>query len=187
MSVQEVEDLLLEMKDDSAAMVDLAYSALLYDSQAIAKEVEQMEDEADHDYDSIQRLTLEAVRAGDLSVDHAVIILSVARTAETIANAALEIADVVLRDVELHPVIAATIRSSDTTVTKVTLSGGSPLAGKTLRDTEVESEYGMRIVAVKSRGKWTSAVDGSYRLLADDLLVAVGAPEAEERFLEVCQ
>ncbi len=181
--VRQVEDLLLELRDDSAIMVDLAYSALLYDSRAIAEEVVAMEEEADRDFDTILRLALQAVQDGDLSTGHAQIIIQVAQAAETIADSALEIADVVLRDVEPHPVIAATIRQSDSVISKVVLAADSDFAGERLRDLELESGWGMRIVAVKRKGRWRTAVDGAFRLQADDLLIASGPLDGEADFL----
>ncbi len=183
---QRIEELLLEMKDTSELMVDLAYSAVFYHSEAIAREVRELEEDVGEDLTRLQRLTLEAVEDGALNVDTALVLIRVAQGAEVIANSALEIADVVLRDVELHPVLAEAIRTSDSTITKVTLHGDSEFAGTTLRESEFETETGMRVLAVKRHARWHSGVEGDFRLEADDLLVASGALEAEQEFLERC-
>ncbi|MGB0652577.1 MAG: potassium channel family protein [Thermoplasmatota archaeon] len=179
---RQVEELLLDMKDDSEFMVDLAYSALLYDSQAIAAEVVALEEEMSEDFDRLQRLSLDAVAAGELSTDHALVLLRVAQAAEVIANSALEIADVVLRDVELHPIVRESIRQSDSTISKVTLHPESRFVDATLAEAEVETEYGQRVLAAKRSGRWHSALDGDFRMAAGDLLVVMGSRESEPLF-----
>lgn len=181
-----IEDLLLEMKDTSELMVDLAYSAVFYHSESIAREVRELEESVGENLTDLQRLTLEAVGSGSLTVDTALVLIRVAQGAEVIANSALEIADVVLRDVELHPVLAEAIRTSDSTITKVTVDAGSEFAGRTLRASEFETETGMRVLAVKRHARWHSGVEGDFRLEAGDLLVAMGPAEAEEELLERC-
>ena len=43
-----VKELLTEMKDTSEHMIDLAYSALLFDSEPMAYEVQTLEERMDH-------------------------------------------------------------------------------------------------------------------------------------------
>ncbi len=183
---ERIEELLLEMKDTSELMVDLAYSAVFYHSQSIAKEVAELEEDVGENLTELQRLTLEAVEAGSLPVDTALVLIRVAQGAEVIANSALEIADVVLRDVELHPVMAEAIRTSDSTITKATLDPESEFAGQTLREAEFETETGMRVLSVKRHARWQSGVEGDFRLEAGDLIIASGPQEAEPEFLSRC-
>ena len=103
MKKKTVEDIVLEIKDKSELMVDLAYSSLIYDNKTIAKEVYDLEDLIDNLYQTIQKKTLEGVKNKDLSIDDALTVLRLAECSEKIADAALEIIDVELRDVELHP------------------------------------------------------------------------------------
>jgi len=183
--VDRVEELLLEMKDTSELMVDLAYSAVFYDSKSIAREVQELEEDVGEHLTELQRLTLEAVRDGQLDIGHALVLLRVAQGAEQIADSALEIADVVLRDVELHPIIRESIRESDTTITKTTLGPACPFVGRSLRESELETETGMRIIAVKRGRKWESGMDGDYVLQAGDQVIATGPWDAEKGFLEM--
>lgn len=179
-----VEELLLEMKDTSELMVDLAYSALFYDSQSIAREVQELEEDVGDKLTELQRRTLDAVAQGRIGPDHAFVLLRVAQGAETIADSALEIADVVLRDVELHPVIQESIRESDSTITQAAVHPTSPFAGRSLRESQLETETGMRILAVKRGKAWHSRIDGDFRLEPGDLVVATGPWGAEAEFLK---
>lgn len=181
-----VETIMREMKDTSELMVDLAYSAVFYDSKQIAEEVVALEEEMGGYLTDLQRHTLEAVRQEELPIDNALVLIRVAQTAEVIANSALEIADVVLRDLEPHPVLAESIRDSESTVAKVVLHPDSAYGAKKLRDLELETETGMRILAVKRDGRWHSGVTGGFRLQAGDLLIAMGPDESVPDFAKAC-
>lgn len=184
--VARVKELLLIMKDTSELMVDLAYSSVFYQSESIANEVAGLEEEVGDYLTELQRLSLEAVREGDLDIDQALLMIRVAQTAELIANSALEIADVVLRDVGLHPVLVQAIRESDSAITKVVLQKRSGFADQKLRDLELESETGMRILAVKRSGRWHTGVTGTFQIEAEDLLIAAGPADAVEPFIAAC-
>ncbi|HPT73764.1 MAG TPA: PhoU domain-containing protein, partial [Methanomassiliicoccaceae archaeon] len=53
-----LEDMLLEIKDTSELMVDLAYSSLLYDNQEIAEEVIQLHGRMEELGDEIEELAI---------------------------------------------------------------------------------------------------------------------------------
>ncbi len=186
MSRADTEKLLLEMKDTSELMVDLAYSSVFYDSTNLAQVVQELELEMGGYLLKLQQETLEAVRDGELEIDAALVALRVAQAAEVIANSALEIADVILREVELHPVLAETIRASDSAITKVIVHDDSQFVGPRLRETEMETETGMRILAVRRDDRWRSKIRGGFRLKAGDLVIAMGPEEAIPAFLTAC-
>lgn len=181
--MREIEDILLDMKDTSDLMLDLAYSSIFYGSRDLARQVVDLEEEVGGEYTQIHRLVMEAVRDHEMSIDHAQVLARVARTAEDLANASMEIADVILRDVELHPVLKMAIRTSDSATTQVTLHADSPYAGHTLGEIELESDTGMRVLSVKRGRRWTTNVGSAFRLQAGDLLIAVGPEEAMDEFL----
>ena len=91
------EDIVLEIKDKSELMVDLAYSSVLYDNKTIAEEVYDLENLVDSLYQNLQRRSLEDVKNGKHSIDDALILMRIAHAGEQIADAAQEIADVELR------------------------------------------------------------------------------------------
>ena len=71
MSMEHMEDTVLEIKDKSELIVDLAYSSLLYNNKTIAEEVYELENLIDELYQKLQRETLEHVSTKQLSVDSA--------------------------------------------------------------------------------------------------------------------
>ena len=110
MKQKTAEELVLEIKDKSELMVDLAYSSVLYDNKIIAEEVYDLENTVDQLYNQLQKKSLEDVKEGKHSIEDALTLLRIARAGEQIADAAQEIADVELRDVELHPILKMSIK-----------------------------------------------------------------------------
>ena len=180
-----VEDIVLEIKDKSELMVDLAYSSLLYDNRIIAKEVYDLEDLVDDLYKNLQRKTVEHVSNKKLNVDDALTVLRLAEAGEQIADAAQEIADVELRDVELHPILKMSIRESDVVFTRVKVEPNSVLCGKTLGELKLGSETGMYIRAMRHDNRWRYGPDKNTRIDPEDILFARGPEDGEKHLIEL--
>ncbi|UCF49534.1 MAG: potassium channel protein [Thermoplasmatales archaeon] len=180
MNKKSVENIVLEIKDKSELMVDLAYSSLLYDNKTIAKEVYDLEDFIDNLYKNLQRQTLENVENKKLSINDALTVLRLAEAGEQIADAAQEIADVELRDVELHPILKLSIRDSDVVFTRVQVSADSILSNKTLGELKLASETGMMVIAMRHGDKWLYGPNKNTRIDTDDILFAKGPEDAEK-------
>ena len=181
------EDIVLEIKDKSELMVDLAYSSLLYNNKIIAKEVYDLEDLIDNLFQKIQKDSLEGVKNGKLSVDSALTLMRLAQAGEEIADAALEIADVELRDVELHPILKESVRESDEILTKIQVNGKSILCNKTLGKLKLGSETGMMIIAMRHKDKWLYGPNKNTRIDKDDILFAKGPEDSEKHLIELAQ
>ncbi len=174
----EIEDILLEMKDTSELMVDLAYSALLYDNEEIARQVMELEGQVDSWDQEVQRKAVERA-IEDRDVEKALVFIRLADSIENIADGAVLIADVVLRDIEPHPVVKAALKESDTTIVTVTVPGRSKLVGRTLGELKMASETGMWVIAIRRGERWIYGPDENTRVEERDLLVARGPVEGE--------
>jgi len=182
-----VEDIVLEIKDKSELMVDLAYSSLLYDNKVIAREVYDLEDLIDNLYQKLQRETLQQVADGNLSVEDALAVLRLAEAGEQIADAAQEIADVELRDIELHPILKMSIRESDQVFTRVEVSKDSILCNKTLGELKLASETGMTVIAMRHGNRWLYGPDKNTRIDPGDILFAKGPEDGEKHLIELAR
>ena len=185
MTKKTVEDIVLEIKDQSELMIDLAYSSLLYDNTTIAKEVYDLEDLIDNLYKSLQRQTLESVEKKKLSVDDALAVLRLAEASEQIADAAQEIADVELRDVELHPILKMSIRDSDVVFTRTQVKKDSVLCNKTLGELKLASETGMMVIAMRHGDKWLYGPNKNTKIDSGDILFAKGPEDGEKHLIEL--
>jgi len=187
MTKKTVEDIVLEIKDKSELMIDLAYSSLIYDNTTIAKEVYDLEDMIDGLYKSLQRQTLEQVENRKLSVNDALTVLRLAEAAEQIADAAQEIADVELRDVELHPILKMSIRDSDVVFTRAQVKENSIFCNKTLGDLKLASETGMMVIAMKHGDKWLYGPNKNTKINSGDVLFAKGPEDAEKHLINLAK
>ena len=185
MKEKTVEDIVLEIKDKSELMIDLAYSSIIYNNTTIAKEVYDLEDQIDNLYKSLQRQTLEQVENKKLSVNDALTVLRLAETAEQIADAAQEIADVELRDVELHPILKLSIRDSDVVFTRVEVNENSILCNKTLGELKLASETGMTIIAMRHGKKWLYGPNKNTKIDQHDILFAKGPEDGEKHLIDI--
>jgi len=185
MKKKNAEEMVLEIKDKSELMVDLAYSSILYDNKTIAKEVYELENFIDALYHNLQKDTLEEVKKGKLSVDDALTLMKLAQAGEQIADAAQEIADVELRDVELHPIIKMSIRESDVVFTKVQVESKSILCGKTLGQLKLASETGMLVIAMRHKDRWLYGPNKKTRINSGDILFAKGPEDGEKHLINL--
>lgn len=178
-------DMLLEIKDKSELMVDIAYSSLLYDNKDLANEVYDLEDEIDTLYKKIERMALKELKDGELSLDDSLILIRLAGAGEMIADAAQEIADVELRDIELHPILKMSIRESDEVFTRTEIKPSSLLAGKKLGTLNLASETGMYVIAIRRKDRWIYGPNKNTTVKEGDILFARGPAEGEHHFIEL--
>jgi uncharacterized protein with PhoU and TrkA domain len=182
--MDELDLMLLELKDTSELMIDLAYSSLLYNNREIAEEVFQMEEALDEMAMEIQKKAIErAVK--DADPDKAFAVIRLAQSVEEISDAARQIADVVMRDNEPHPVIALSLQESESIISSATVLENSDLAGSTLGDTKLANQCGMWVVAIKRGRKYIYGPDKTTRVSAGDLLFVRGPQDGESCFREI--
>ena len=174
---------LVTLKNTSEMMIDLAYSALLLNSSYLAQEVMNLEERIDELHIDFQS---EVLRGTDEETDPKELlgIIRIGNVTERIADAASEIAEVVLRGGEPHPILGMVIQDAEETVEHVTVSNISPIAGKMLRDAQIAEETGMWVLYIRRGNRWMRP-SPSTRLEAGDLVVASGYSEGEEDFKQL--
>ncbi len=178
--MEEVEKKLIEMKDISELMLDLAYSSVLFHKKEIAEEVIELEDRIDELYEDILTQTLRTCKKDGQSLERIKIPLKVADSIERIADAALDIADVVLRDIDLHPVVKRSIEESEETMVRKQIKENSFLDGKTLGESHMAKETGMRVVAIRRGNNWSYGPGRNVKLKAGDRIFARGPKDSED-------
>jgi len=109
-------------------------------------------------------------------------LIRISTAAENIADAAAQIADVVLRGVESHPIFKFVMEEAEETIVRATLSKNSILVNKTLGELGLEDNIGMRIIAVRRGTRWIYNPPDSFKLLEGDLTIARGYAEGKDRF-----
>lgn len=177
---EEIVESLVELKDTSELMMDLAYTSLMLDSKELAEEVYRLEEYVDKLHTDFELMVLES----DFKKEEASGFLGLIRigvATENIADAAAEIAEVVLRDIEPHPVLNLAIKAAEETVAQACVTEGSPLVGKTLKEARVQDNTGMWVQVIKRGGK-TLRPKGDSRIQNGDVLIASGYSKGVESF-----
>ncbi|MEM1536431.1 MAG: TrkA C-terminal domain-containing protein [Candidatus Bathyarchaeia archaeon] len=175
---EEIVKRFVELKDTSELMIDLAYSALLLNSKELAEEVQRLEEYVDKLHTEFELLVL----SSGFKKEEARGFLGLVRlgvVTEKIADAAAQIAEVVLRGVEPHPVLKLAIEEAEETITYVQVNERSPLVNKTLKDARIPEETGMWILAIK-RGDKCMRPKPDTTIQVGDVLIASGYAEGEE-------
>ncbi len=179
-----VKDLLVEMKDSSELIVDLAYSAVIFDSDEFLEQVLELEERLDQLQYQIRIQIMMATRTRE-DAEEMIGILQVASAAEQLGNAAEEIARLVEEDVEYRPFLPFVMREADETIGTVRLDAMSEITGQTPIGLGLESAWGVRIIAFKRGRRWWYEVEDDRGLKAGDLLVFRGTGEGVDLFREV--
>ena len=183
--MNKIETMLLELKDTSEFMVDLAYSSLLYNNSEIAEEVIFLEGRMDELGAAIQEQLLNVAKDNPDVVAKFSVILRLQMAAEEIANAAASIADVVLRGLGEHPVIQMSIQESEVTIERATVSDDSILVGKKFGDIRLGSISGMYVIAIKRGNQCIYGPDKFTTINAGDVLIARGPEESADYFMDL--
>lgn len=175
---EEIVSRFVELKDTSELMMDLAYSSLLLNSKELAEEVEILEERMDQMHTDFELLAL----TSDFKKEEASGFLGLIRlgvATEKIADAAADMAEVVLRGIEPHPILKLTIKEAEETVAQACVTGDSLLVGKTLKEARVHEETGMWVMVIKRNDKCLRP-RGDSRIEAGDVLVASGYAEGAD-------
>lgn len=171
-----VRELLTEMKDISELIVDLAYSAVIFDSKEIAKEVEKLEERMDKLLYEIRTIALVAARNVE-EAEKLSGLLQVASAAENISNAAGDIIKLLDIDIESRPFLPGLLSRADEKIRTLRISSSSDVVNKTLDKLDIEAETGMRVIAVRRGETWIYAPKNDFKLCQEDILIARGVEE----------
>ena len=169
---------LVSLKDTSELMIDLAYSSLLLNSRELAEEVQALEERMDNLHTEFELLVLSSGFRPEESKDFLGLI-RLGVVTEQIADAAAEIADIVLRGLKPHPILRQVIEEAEETVTRVRVSKTSPLVGKSLREAQIQEETGMWVLVIRRGKKWLRPRSETI-IKTGDVLIASGYAEGEE-------
>ena len=174
---------LVELKDTSELMMDLAYSSVLLNSRELAEEVQELEERVDSLHTEFELLVLSSGFKSEESKDFLGLI-RLGVVAERIADAAAEISEVVLRGLKPHPVLKLVIEEAEETVTRVQVAKKSSLIGKRLRVIQLPEETGMWVLVIRRGKNWLRPQPNTV-IKANDVLIASGYTEGEEDLMKL--
>lgn len=172
--LEEIKDCLIEMKNLSSLMVDLAFSSVMYDSEDIADEVYILEEKMDELTLKVKKLALRAAKHEE-NPEKLLSIIEMATINEQISDSAYEIADLVLRDVEPHPIIRKIMHDVDEEIGRIKVNRGSILIGQPLKQLKLPTKVGVKLIAIKRNGRYIYNPSKDEKIKEGDILIAVGS------------
>ncbi len=179
-----VKDLLVGAKDAAELMVDLAYAAVFFGDESIAREVLRLESKVDDLLVDLRAVCMLAARTPD-DADALAGVLSLAVAIEDIADAAEDIAQVVLDDLGVPAELRDDLRHAAEVTARVKIREENELEGRPLRDLELPARTGMWLIALRRDDDWIYGPGPDELLLERDVLFLQGPPEGVDTVREL--
>lgn len=180
-----VRNLLVEIKDLSELMIDLAYSAALFDSKELAEEVLELEERVDTLVYLLDMSVMIAVRDAQ-DAELLVGVSVVASAADRISNAAADIATLVLKNIGIHPIVRQAFEKVEEHLIRVKIASNSILIGRSLLELELAARIGVDIIAIRRDKEWIINPK-DLKLQKDDILIVRGAPHGVDEMMGLAE
>src|ERR671938_935472 len=171
-----LKEMLIEAKNTSELMVDLAYAAIFYNSEDLSEEVFRLEELLNDLVFDMRSLAIFAARS-HADAEQMAGILQVVQDIEKIGNAAIDIAKIVVKRLGIPPELLHDIPEAEEIPSRVRVHADSALDGRSLGDVDLPVETGMRPIALRSEDEWNFDPEPEDILRAGDVLFLQGPPE----------
>jgi len=168
-----VRELLTLMKDTTELITDLAYAAAAFENRELAEEVRHLESEMDK---MMYQIRLKCM-LGARSMEHAeqmTGILQVASATEKISDAAEDMVKLLDMDLDLRAILPHILSEADEKIHTIMIYPNSEMVGKSIGQLLLESNTGIRVIAVRRKNRWIFGPDADTRLLENDLMIVRG-------------
>ena len=181
-----VHDLLLEMKNLSELMIDLAYSAALFNDKELAEDVIELEGRTDTLAYLLDMEIMIAARDAE-DAESLIGVSTVAAAADKVSDAAADIAAIVIRNIGIHPIIGEIFEKVEERLMKVTVKEGAIIAGKAIEELDLAARMGVDIIAIRRNKDWILDPKDNERVFLGDTLITRGAPMGIKEFKELAE
>jgi len=179
-------DLLIEMKNLSELMIDLAYSAALFNDKELAEDVIELESRIDTFAYLLDMEIMIAARDAE-DAETLIGVSTVAAAADKISDAAADIAAIVTRNIGIHPLIGEIFEKVEERLMKATVKENSVTIGKQIGELDLAARMGVDIIAIRRNKDWILDPEESERILLGDILITRGAPIGIKEFKDLAE
>jgi uncharacterized protein with PhoU and TrkA domain len=171
-----VKDLLVEAKDASELMVDLAYAAVFFNEAKLAREVERLEERMNGHLRRLRTTAMLAARSPE-DAEGMAGVLWIAGAVEKLGDAASDIARVVEAQLGIPDGLRRDLRHADEMTARVKVREGAAMIGRSLRDLALPIETGMWVMAIRSGMDWQFDPGPDDVITEGDVLLVRGPEE----------
>jgi uncharacterized protein with PhoU and TrkA domain len=182
-----VRELLVEMKNLSELMIDLAYSAALFNDKELAEDVLTLESRIDYLAYLLDMEIMVAARGDPKDAEALIGVSRVAAATDKISDAAADIAAIVTRNIGVHPIVGAIFEKVEERLMKATVNVDSPLSGKRVGRLDLAARMGVDILAIRRNKDWIINPKDTERILPGDTLITRGAPLGTKEFKNLAE
>ena len=181
-----VRELFVEMKNLSELMIDLAYSAALFNDKELAEDVLELENRVDTlTYLLEMEIMLAARDAEDAEALAGV--SKVASAADKISDAAADIAAIVTQNIGVHPIVSEVFEKVEERLTRARVNEDSILIGRRIGELDLAARMGVDVIAIRRNKDWIIDPKEVERIKRGDVLIARGAPLGVKEFKELAE
>jgi uncharacterized protein with PhoU and TrkA domain len=181
-----VSDLLVEMKNLSELMIDLAYSAALFNDKELAEDVIELESRIDTLAYLLDMEIMIAARDAE-DAETLIGVSTVASAADKISDAAADIAAIVIRNIGIHPIVGEIFENVEERLMKATVKEGSVVVGKQISELDLAARMGVDIIAIRRNKDWILDPEETEHILLEDTLITRGAPLGIKEFKDLAE
>jgi uncharacterized protein with PhoU and TrkA domain len=181
-----VSDLLVEMKNLSELMIDLAYSAALFNDKELAEDVIELESRIDTLAYLLDMEIMIAARDAE-DAETLIGVSTVASAADKISDAAADIAAIVTRNIGIHPIVGEIFENVEERLMKDTVKEGSIVVGKQISELDLAARMGVDIIAIRRNKDWILDPEETEHILLGDTLITRGAPLGIKEFKDLAE
>jgi uncharacterized protein with PhoU and TrkA domain len=182
-----VRELLVEMKNLSELMIDLAYSAALFNDKELAEDVLSLESHVDTLAYLLDMEIMVAARGDPKDAEALIGVSTVAAATDKISDAAADIAAIVTHNIGVHPIASAIFERVEERLMKATVKDESVIAGKQICELGLAARMGVDIIAIRRDEDWIINPEETERVFRGDILITRGAPVGIRDFKELVE
>ena len=171
-----VKALLVELKDASELMVDLAYAAVFFNEEKLAEEVERLDERSAGHLRRLRMMAMLAARSPE-DAEGMAGVLWIADAIQRIGAAASDVARVIAARLGIPDVLRADLRHADEMTARVRVRDEALAIGQTLRALSLPTETGMWVMAIRSDNRWEFDPGPTTSSSPGDVLLVRGPEE----------
>ena len=164
------------MKDASELMVDLAYAAVFFNEEKLAREVGRLEERMSAHLRKLRIMAMLSARSPE-DAEGMAGVLWIADAIEQIGDAASDIARVVAARLGIPDALRRDLRHADEMTARVKVRDQAPAAGQSLRELSLPTETGMWVMAIRSGLDWEFDPGPEDVITVGDVLLIRGPEE----------
>lgn len=181
-----VRELFLEMKNLSELMIDLAYSAALFNDKELAEDVLELENRVDT---LAYLLEIEIMIAARDAEDAEALtgVSEVASAADKISDAAADIAVIVTQDIGVHPIVGEIFEKVEERLMRAKVNEDSILVDRQIGKLDLAARMGVDIIAIRRNKDWIINPNDTKEIKRGDILIARGTPSGIKEFKELVE